>query len=885
MMQTKGCSRQHARPCAGVIWSMLAAFFCLWAADDAHAQAPRQNGTLAIEWEPINRFRLFGRQSDALLSEVYERSRSSGADHNWIAHNWRDFVEVAAAAMFVDQGYDPRCFRDGETCPGGRSFEQLSPAALRAEYDQARNARFLFRLDAENYVFPEDDRPHRRGSYHAWDRAAHAFDERYILPNAYRVRLRLNGLGALARGQCEWTIQSDGYTSDEPLSAPCSQAVETRVRATWPARRAQSGPVRQSAHVEVRVAGTESVVAARRIEFEDLLIVGMGDSFASGEGAPDVPANWSALAESKLTPSMRQALTNVAGPSGAGWIASRVASENVAGAIWFDQQCHRSLLSWQAVSAMALAAEWPNAFVTYVSFACGGGSTVDGLLLPQLSPPGGRVFAFQESGSSASVFCSQPEDQGSEALRRHYRGLSCPGSATRVPLRSQIDQLLHTICGGGLRSPSPTFIAYLNMERGSSNNMEETLVRGERCRVAPQRQVDELFVTLAGNDIGFAEVVMWTLVPHSANTPLRNLLVERLNRVMERTKCGYEVRDDPRCANWLEADTDDGYLERDRPPELTRCRRPEAVDVLRDGAQAPLASYLIDCYLDLTLPAFQSEMARSGMTFAHTTWSAYPNPVWRAMQQGRRAEPGQSGNTPNDRFLCGVDNDATTSEGTAEFAALQSLRGAIDATSRLHVVGPILGPLANFSGDEEYGLRAHRSESHEVSQQVLDTMNDAVRRLVSGDALLTGVVIDDYLGPQPDSGRPGATDHILDSPADGRGWCAVNADDEDSHNDGFAFGDLTFPRFDRRSRQWIGGQGPDLWDANAGHARLFRTPNDAVLTQYAAPPPPSGVFPQLNANVYQLRNGFGGMMHPGAEIHAIMASAAVRSVDRRAASR
>jgi hypothetical protein len=87
------------------------------------------------------------------------------------------------------------------------------------------------------------------------------------------------------------------------------------------------------------------------IEIRDLLIVGLGDSFASGEGNPDIPAKF------------HDEKTDCDGHP--------VRLED-GYAKWVDRKCHRSLYSPQARAAIRFSQMDPHRAVTFLGFACSG---------------------------------------------------------------------------------------------------------------------------------------------------------------------------------------------------------------------------------------------------------------------------------------------------------------------------------------------------------------------------------------------------------------------------------------------------------------------------------------------------------------------------------
>ena len=123
----------------------------------------------------------------------------------------------------------------------------------------------------------------------------------------------------------------------------------------------------------------------------------MGDSFASGEGNPDVPVRFSPdrTTDYGFGPNN----TPLSGyPARIGdWKDigdGKFIEEN---ARWQDQACHRSLYSHQLRAALQLAIEDPHRAVTFVGFACSGAET-DVRTIPPIQ--GQRVGA-QSPGPAA----------------------------------------------------------------------------------------------------------------------------------------------------------------------------------------------------------------------------------------------------------------------------------------------------------------------------------------------------------------------------------------------------------------------------------------------------------------------------------------------------
>ena len=128
------------------------------------------------------------------------------------------------------------------------------------------------------------------------------------------------------------------------------------------------------------------------IVVRDLLIAGLGNSVAAGEGNPDRPV---ALSDEGFC--FRRFITGAHSeyyrPGRAGFKgdrtcesargASDLAEWSALGARWLGQACHRSLYGYQLRTALALAVENPHVAVTFLPLACTGASIDNGVLSSQ----------------------------------------------------------------------------------------------------------------------------------------------------------------------------------------------------------------------------------------------------------------------------------------------------------------------------------------------------------------------------------------------------------------------------------------------------------------------------------------------------------------------
>jgi len=282
-------------------------------------------------------------------------------------------------------------------------------------------------------------------------------EESYLSPRDLRIRLGIKLPADFGNAKCTWTIGS-GDTARTVPDRDCSTIVND-----------QRVPPNKATAVSVMARSDTgaSVQAGTTIEPRDVLIVGLGDSTASGEGNPTKPV---ALNDNGFC--FRRVLLRdrnrffLPGRARANVVADcPLPGENrdqrdeweAANAEWQFAPCHLSLYSYQARAALKLAIENPALSVTYYPLGCTGATIRQGLLAPQ------------------------------SARERPKRG----NQMFPRTVRSQIDQLT----------------AYLG---GPGNNLA--------------RRPDLIFLTVGGNDLKFSGLVADLLI---ANDPERRILRDR----------------------------------------------------------------------------------------------------------------------------------------------------------------------------------------------------------------------------------------------------------------------------------------------------------------------------------------------------------------------
>jgi lysophospholipase L1-like esterase len=208
--------------------------------------------------------------------------------------------------------------------------------------------------------------------------------ENYLNPADHNIEVRLSGV--LPPGAtCAWSFGAEGNAAPTTASAECSAPVRTRVlygKAT-------------KVTVDLTTPGEPLRRATADIAVRDLLIAGLGDSIASGDGNPDRPV---ALADDGFC-FRRFALAGNAEyfrPGRVGFSGDKACDGDRAtgsdlpewarlSARWMNAACHRSLYSYQLRAALALAIESPHLAVTFLPLGCTGATIADGLFNSQRS--------------------------------------------------------------------------------------------------------------------------------------------------------------------------------------------------------------------------------------------------------------------------------------------------------------------------------------------------------------------------------------------------------------------------------------------------------------------------------------------------------------------
>jgi hypothetical protein len=355
--------------------------------------------------------------------------------------------------------------------------------------------------------YERNGRPRRYSAFcerrYSWGTAT----EDYVLPQAHTVTIRIAPEQlADASGDCTWSWQARKAGGKiESKRTACSDKL-TIARVPYALDRANSG-------VSVTVTlpdGRE--LAEPEVVVEDLFIVALGDSFASGESNPDQPVQFSAAREMVYEPALlRAGLASRTPAKGAvpsyglasgdehynpkvlprrfldDEVAERfyglgspefVAAFEKASARWLSRDCHRSQYGYPFRVALELALENRHRAVTLASFTCSGAEVTEGLFLDM-----------------------EPREDARDI----------PGGK----VRAQLDQLSELICRGARSQPArytlPTYA------HGSTRISAQRITKTWCPPQLRKRAIDVVLMSIGGNDVGFGALAVYSLTENMAD--------------------------------------------------------------------------------------------------------------------------------------------------------------------------------------------------------------------------------------------------------------------------------------------------------------------------------------------------------------------------------
>ena len=402
----------------------------------------------------------------------------------------------------------------------------------------------------DQLCYDSNSRPRRYLSSCVRSYGRRAEKEDYIAPASHVVSIGLSEQhrAAAADGDCAWSWRPRaGEAEPTTKSQPCKQDLVID-RVPYSQDRAKSGVA-----VEVTLPGGTKL-SDDAVVVEDLLVVSLGDSFASGESNPDRPITFGnreyvyepireevATADGSFSVQSRKDEMRLApGQNPRALPRRRMIDEEKSeqfhrasreftkafyerAARWFSPDCHRSQYGYPVRVAMQLAVEDRRRAVTLVHLACSGAQVTEGL------------FAAQDAREDFSK----------------------PNSSS-VP--AQFDQLTDLICRDGpkgRRTVSYTLPFFKSGQKPSARTISKQWCAPDRRK----RDIDLVLLSIGGNDIGFSAIAAYAMTESAGDiAPIAawmgsqirfgpdvarqylNVLDERMKAVKDALTTGFGVR-------------------------------------------------------------------------------------------------------------------------------------------------------------------------------------------------------------------------------------------------------------------------------------------------------------------------------------------------------
>lgn len=256
-----------------------------------------------------------------------------------------------------------------------------------------------------------------------WNEAEVRYDPAHVNPTSWPMHIS----GCQTEADLAATVNGEPTALTYVFESATGQRIEGRdcqVTATFPEEARYD--VRWSAK---RDDGSLFGSWTQTVEIKDLLIVAMGDSYGSGEGAPEYNR-----------------------VDGAMW------------GTWVDTRCHRSSFAGAPQAARAIERTSSKTSVTFMSFACSG-ATIN----REYGKWAEEGDAYREDKHDPWAPFDPAKNEGSGVLAP-YRGVQPPNEADfgdKIP--AQVDQLVSALRGGGQTGEGVREVDALVMSAGGND--------------------------------------------------------------------------------------------------------------------------------------------------------------------------------------------------------------------------------------------------------------------------------------------------------------------------------------------------------------------------------------------------------------------------------
>jgi hypothetical protein len=347
--------------------------------------------------------------------------------------------------------------------------------------------------------------------------------EDYILPDAHTVAMQIapERLATAGAGDCVWTWQPKkaGLPAETRKQACNVKLVIKRV--PFSLDRAASG-----VSVKVQLPNGTALVDPN-VSVDDVFVVALGDSFASGESNPDRPVTFSNSREMVYDPinaadqlayrgidpkPQKYGVTGADGGTNPKALPKRIMEDEEKGTVfklssrefqqafdrsgaqWLSPDCHRSQYGYPFRVSIGLALENRHRAVTFVSLACSGADIVEGL------------FAEREA-------------------REQFSG---PNPQKRVA--PQLDQLSDLICKTGAAGRTRAVSYRLSVYTWGSTGIGDQAFTKQWCPPGSRkRPIDVVLLSVGGNDVGFGPLVAYAMTETASDlAPIVGLVGQEL---------------------------------------------------------------------------------------------------------------------------------------------------------------------------------------------------------------------------------------------------------------------------------------------------------------------------------------------------------------------
>ncbi|MFJ3044375.1 hypothetical protein ACIPEN_00970 [Herbaspirillum chlorophenolicum] len=287
-----------------------------------------------------------------------------------------------------------------------------------------------------------------------WNPDSGQYNKSYIHSDQIAIEIRLNSASG---DSCKWS------TKYQSVSQTCDKPVVLNIDST------------ESDNVALDISGEHYTYS---IKPTINIILALGDSFAAGEGNPDRPSTYD-LAK----------ITNKGERNSQRRWPSQYKFSAVETADWNDPKFHRSLYSWQFLSALKQSTKAPHTVTKFVSYSCSGAEIFDGLFTRQIKDGSGSVMTY------------------------------------KAP-QSQVDAAIDLLCS---ETSSITKVKLGRKQKLTSPGSPEFDVFAKKCASEKLVKPAHVLLAIGGNDVGFSGLIMWASFPDRGRSIVGSMFVSIIN--------------------------------------------------------------------------------------------------------------------------------------------------------------------------------------------------------------------------------------------------------------------------------------------------------------------------------------------------------------------